>query len=312
VKIAVVGVGAMGSVYAALLADAGNDVSVIDTSLEQVSAIRQRGLRVEGASGDRVVRLHASHDPGEVGPVDLVVIATKAMHVRAAAESAHPLLAQDTVVLPIQNGLGSTETVAAVLGPERILVGVAGGFGASIVAPGHAHHHGLELVRLGELAGPATPRLERIAEIWRTAGFTVATFDDIGRLVWEKLICNVAFSGPCAVLDATIGEVLGTEHAWSVSKACAVEAYEVAVASEIAVGFEDPVAYVASFGKTIAGARPSLALDIRAGRPSEIDVINGAIPPRAKELGLDAPCNETITALVRALEARNAYAASSA
>ena len=153
-KIAVVGVGAMGSVYAALLADAGNDVSVIDTSLDQVSAIRQRGLRVEGASGDRVVRLHATNDAREVGAVDLVVIATKAMHVRTAAESAHALLGPDTVVLPIQNGLGSIETAAAALGSERIVVGVAGGFGASIVAPGHAHHHGLELVRLGELAGP--------------------------------------------------------------------------------------------------------------------------------------------------------------
>jgi 2-dehydropantoate 2-reductase len=312
VKIAVVGVGAMGSVYAALLADAGNDVSVIDTSLDQVSAIRQRGLRVEGASGDRVVRLHATNDAREVGAVDLVVIATKAMHVRTAAESAHALLGPDTVVLPIQNGLGSIETAAAALGSERIVVGVAGGFGASIVAPGHAHHHGLELVRIGELAGPATPRLERIAETWRAAGFTVATFDDIDRLVWEKLICNVAFSGPCAVLDATIGEVLENEHAWSVAKACAVEAYDVAMAGEIALGFDDPVAYVAAFGKAIAGARPSLALDLRAGRPSEIDAINGAIPPRAREHGLDAPRNEAIAALVRALEVRNAYTASRA
>ena len=99
----------------------------------------------------------------------------------------------------------------------------------------------------------ATPRLERIAETWRAAGFTVATFDDIDRLVWEKLICNAAFSGPCAVLDATIGEVLENEHVVGVS-ACAVEAYDVAVAGEIALGFDDPVAYVASFGKAIAGA----------------------------------------------------------
>ena len=303
-KIAVVGVGAMGSVYAALLADAGNEVSAIDVSTSQISAIREHGLHVEGASGDRVVRLHATGDPAEVGSVELVVIATKAMHVRAAAESTRLLLGPETVVLPIQNGLGSSDAVAEVVGADRVVVGVAGGFGASVISPGHAHHHGLELVRLGELTGATTLRLERIAETWRAAGFTVATFDDIGRLVWEKLICNVAFSGPCAVLDATIGEVLESEHAWSIASACAVEAFDVAVAGGIALGFDDPVAYVASFGKAIAGARPSLALDLRAGRPTEIDVINGAIPPRAAELGLAAPCNEKIVALVKALEAR--------
>ena len=311
-KIAVVGVGAMGSVYAALLADAGNEVSAIDVSPSQISAIRERGLHVEGASGDRVVRLHATGDPAEVGPVDLVVIATKAMHARAAAESVRPLLGAETVVLPIQNGLGSSEAVAEVVGADRVVVGVAGGFGASVISPGHAHHHGLELVRLGELTGTSTPRLDRIAETWRAAGFTVATFDDIGRLVWEKLICNVAFSGPCAVLDATIGEVLANEHAWSIASACAVEAFEVAGAGGIALGFDDPVAYVTSFGKAIAGARPSLALDLRAGRPTEIDAINGAIPPRAAELGLAAPYNTTIVALVRALEARQAYSESRA
>jgi 2-dehydropantoate 2-reductase len=312
VKIGVVGVGAMGSVYAALLADAGNEVSAIDVSPSQISAIREHGLRVEGASGDRVVRLHATEDPAEVGPVDLVVIATKAMHVRAAAESARPLLGAETIVLPIQNGLGSCDAVAEVVGADRVVVGVAGGFGASVISPGHAHHHGLELVRLGELTGASTSRLERIAEAWRAAGFVVATFDDIDRLVWEKLICNVAFSGPCAVLDATIGEVLESEHAWSIASTCAVEAFDVAVARGIELGFDDPVAYVASFGTAIAGARPSLALDLRAGRQTEIDVINGAIPPRAAELGLPAPCNTTIAALVRALEARKAYSESRA
>lgn len=311
-KIAVIGVGAMGSVYAALLADAGNEVSAVDVSPTQISAIREHGLRVEGASGDRVVHLHATDDPVEVGPVDLVVIATKAMHVRAAAESARPLLGPDTVVLPIQNGLGSSDAVAEVVGADRVVVGVAGGFGASVISPGHAHHHGLELVRLGELTGPSTPRLDRIADAWRAAGFTVKTFDDIDRLVWEKLVCNVAFSGPCAVLDATIGEVLESEHAWSIAAACAVEAFDVAVTGGVELGFDDPVDYVRSFGKAIAGARPSLALDLRAGRPTEIDVINGAIPPRAAELGLPAPCNATIVTLVRALEARKAYSESSA
>lgn len=303
-RIAVVGVGAMGSVYAALLADAGNDVWALDTSAAQVTAIRAHGLRVEGASGERVVSLPATDDPAEVGVVDLVVIATKAMDAGAAAAGVAPLLGPDTVVLPIQNGIGSGDAVADVVGAERVVIGVAGGFGASLVAPGHAHHHGMELVRLGERSGAVTHRLERIAETWRAAGFRVATFDDIDRLVWEKLICNVAFSGPCTVLGRSIGELLDDPHARGVALDCAAEAFAVAVARGIRLDVDEPRAYVTAFGEAIRGARPSMLLDRLAGRRSEIDAINGAIPPRAAEVGLEAPVNATVAALVRAGEPR--------
>jgi 2-dehydropantoate 2-reductase len=301
-RIAIVGAGAMGSVYAGLLASAGHDVSIIDPWVEHVTAVREHGLRVEGASGDRVVRVAATTDPAEIGVVDLVVLATKAMHVRSAAEGARQLLGAETVVLTIQNGLGSADVVADVVGEERVVVGVAGGFGASIVEPGHVHHHGMKLVSVGERDGPATERVERIADGWREAGFDVQVSDDIDRVVWGKLICNVCFSGTCTVLGLTVGEVLDDPHAWSVASACAVEAYDVARASGVALEFDDPFAHVAAFGERIRGAKPSMLLDRLAGRPTEIDVINGAIPPRAAELGLRAPVNETATALVKAGE----------
>ena len=302
-RIAVVGMGAMGSVYAGLLGAAGNEVWAVDVWEEHVDAIRERGLRVEGASGDRVVRMEATTRPEEVGTVDLVVIATKAMQVREAAISARSLVGPDTVVLPIQNGLGSTDVAAEVLGEDCVAVGVAGGFGASLVAPGHVHHHGFELVRLGERHGPVTARIERVADAWRDAGFRVETDDDVDRLVWEKLICNVCFSGTCTVLGLTIGEVMAEPSAWLVATACAAEADAVARAAGVALRFDDPVQHVTAFGRRIRDARPSMLLDRMAGRPSEIDVINGAIPPRAARLGLPAPTNTTVTALVKALEA---------
>ena len=301
-RIAIVGTGAMGSVYAGLLADAGNEVWAIDRWAEHVEAIRARGLRISGASGDRVVRLHASTDARDAGEVDLLVIATKAEAVEAAARDAAPLVGPDTVVLPIQNGLGSVERVVEVLGDEHVAVGVVGGFGASIVEAGHAHHNGMELVRLGERGAPVSERIERIAEVWRGAGFTVATYDDVEQLVWEKLICNVAFSATCALTGMTIGEVLADAAAWSVAAGCAQEAYDVARARGVRLGFDDPVAYVKAFGERIPGARPSMLLDMLAGRRSEVGVIPGAIGPRARELGLRAPVCETVTALVLARE----------
>jgi 2-dehydropantoate 2-reductase len=304
-KIAVVGTGAMGSVYAGILGDAGNEVWAVDVWAEHVEAIRTRGLVVEGASGTRTARIHATSDSAEAGVCELVVIATKAMDVEAAATAARPLVGPDTVVLPIQNGLGSADRIAAVLGEEPVAIGVAGGFGASLVGPGHVHHNGWELVRLGERRGPATQRIRRIAETWADAGFPVQVYDDVDQLIWEKLICNVCFSATCAILERPIGDVLDDPAAWHVASSCAREADEVARARGIALGFDDPVAYVRAFGDKIRGARPSMLLDLLAGRPCEIAVINGAIPPAAREVGLAAPVNETVTALVKAKSPRS-------
>ena len=304
-KIAIVGTGAMGSVYAALLGDAGHEVWAIDRWAEHVAAIRADGLRVEGASGERTVRVNATTDPGDVGICDLVVIATKAMHVAAAAAAAaQPLVGLDTAVVTIQNGLGSAERLAAAMAGTEVIVGVAGGFGASIRGPGHAHHNGMELIRLGNRDGSVTPRLTAVAAIWEGAGFKVRTFDDIAQLVWEKLICNVCFSASTALTEWTIGEVMADEDAWRLASGCALEADRVARATGIALSFDDPVAYVRDFGARIPGARSSLALDLMAGRASEIDAINGAIPPAAREAGLPAPYNECVSALVRARERR--------
>lgn len=294
----------MGSVYAALLADAGHEVWAIDTWQAHVDAMQKNGLRLEGASGDRTVKLHATTNAADAGPCDLAILATKAMHVEKAAQSMRPLLRPDTVVLSIQNGLGGPDTAAKVLGRERVMVGVVGGFGASMKAPGHAHHNGWELVRLGELSGPVSPRLEKVAEVWESGGFRVKCFDDIDQLVWEKLICNVCFSGTCSVTERTIIEVIEDPHTWKVASGCATEAYNVAKARGIKLDFNDPVAYAHAFGMKIPKARPSMLLDHMAGRMSEIDAINGAIPPAAKAAGIAAPYNEVISALVRAKERR--------
>jgi 2-dehydropantoate 2-reductase len=303
-KIAIVGCGAMGSVYAGLLAAAGHEVWAVDSWREHVDAIRASGLRVEGASGDRTVRVNATTSAADAGQCDLVIIATKARDVEAAARSARTIVGPETLVLSIQNGLGGPDCAAAVLGRERLAVGVVAGFGASMRGPGHAHHNGWELVRLGELAGPVTPRLEAVAEVWRSGGFRVKCFDDIDQLVWEKLICNVCYSGTCAVTERTISEVMNDADTWQVASSCASEAYAVARMRGIKLGFDDPVAYVREFGSKIPGARPSMLLDHMAKRCSEVDAINGAIPPAAKAVGLAAPYNEVISGLVRAKERR--------
>jgi 2-dehydropantoate 2-reductase len=301
-RVAIIGTGAMGSVYAALMADAGHEVWAVDAWEDHVRAMRDKGLRVEGASGDRTVRLNATTDAGDVPEADLVIIATKLDGVTAAAEAIAPRLGPDTAVLSIQNGLGGPDRAAGVLGADRISIGVVGGFGASMKGPGHAHHNGMEFVRIGEMQGGQSARTERIAEIWRSSGFKVLTFDDIHRMVWEKLICNCAYSGPCTITGLTVGQVLADQDASSISAGCALEAWEVAQAKGIAVEIDDPVAYVRAFGAKIPNSHPSMAQDHMARRRAEIDAINGAIPREAEAFRLSVPTNTFVTRVLRAQE----------
>ncbi len=303
-KIAIIGAGAMGSVYAALFAEAGHEVVAIDPWQAHVDAINRNGLLLEGASGDRVVRgIQASTDPMAAHGAELFVLATKAAAVDAAARAIAPLLEPRSLVLTIQNGLGAAERIEAHMAVDNVLLGVADGFGASIVGPGHARHAAMKLIRLGEIGGGATERLERLAEVWRGAGFNARAFDDITRLIWEKFVCNVTFSAPCTVFNCTVGELMARPEWWAVALDCTHEAHAAGLAEGVAFGFDDAARYVADFGAAMPQARPSMLLDHMARRGSEIDAINGMVPVLAARHGLRAPVNAALSAVVRAREA---------
>ena len=302
-KIAVIGVGAMGSVYAGLLADAGNEVWAIDIQEAHLNAIRDNGLRVEGASGDRVIyQLNVSKRAEEAGLCDLVIISTKASGVESAARSVFSLLGEKTIVLTIQNGLGAIDRIAQYLPREKILIGVAGGFGASINMPVHVHHNGMELIRIGEPDGGLTPRVSQVVSVWQNAGFSVKGYEDVQQLIWEKFVCNVTFSASCTVFGCAIEGVMQDSYAWSIAVGCGLEAYRVSQAKGITLSFNDPREYITKFGLKMPKAKPSMLLDHLNQRPSEIDAINGMVPIIATEVGLRAPYNEVMTSIVKSKE----------
>jgi 2-dehydropantoate 2-reductase len=303
-KIGIVGSGAMGSVYGALLAAAGNDVWMFDKWQEHVDAMRTRGLRCQGASGDRTVRVNATTRAAAAGPCALAIVATKVMDIEAALGDARAMIGRDTLVLAIQNGLGNVERVLRVLGAENLLFGVAGGFGAELKGPGHVHHNGMEAITLAELEGGITARLERIADIWRTAGFTVNVCDDLWPVVWSKLVANVAFSAICTVTGMRVGQVRANEWAWGIARACVEEAVAVAAAKGIGLAYHDPVRWVSEFAGKIPNARPSMYQDLLAGRRSEIDAIHGGVVAEGAKAGVPTPTCALMVRLVKALEAK--------
>jgi 2-dehydropantoate 2-reductase len=205
-------------------------------------------------------------------------------------------------VQSIQNGLGSPEIAAPIVGAERLTVGVVGGFGASIRAPGHVHHNGMEMIRFGVFDGLPKQLLQASAKIWESAGFKVALFDDIKQMVWEKLIMNVTFSGTSCTTGLTIGEIMEDPDAWKVARGCAEEAIAVARAAGIKLDVGDPIEHIRKLGGKIPHARPSMLLDYLAERRGEVDAINGSIPRLGKQLGVPTPVNETVVGIVKARE----------
>ena len=303
-KVAIFGVGAMGSVYAARFAEAGIDVVAIDPWRDHVAEIAKEGLRLEGPDRDRVVKgITASSDAEDARDADLFVIATKAAGVGEAAKAIRRVMPPGATVLTIQNGLGAGERVCEHLPGKAVLLGVADGFGASVAGPGHVRHTAMKLIRLGALTGGLTLRLEHAVGIWTTAGFQVQAFRDIHQLVWEKLLCNVTLSAPCTVHDCTVGALMDHEGNWAEALRGMQEALACGTSRGIDFSFDDAVAYVTAFAELVRHASPSMRLDHLAGRASEIDFINGAIPPIGRQVGIATPVNDRLSAEVRAREA---------
>ena len=145
---------------------------------------------------------------------------------KQVAAAIAPLLQPDTVVMAFQNGLGAGERVARHIPKEHILIGIAEGFGSSIPQPGHVHHEGMRLIRIGEMDGGMTDRVQRIEQVWRqrpasTSGPSQTSIV----MIWEKFLCNVTLSAPCAAFDVTVGELMSNPETWNVALGCTMEAY---------------------------------------------------------------------------------------
>ena len=303
-KIAIIGAGAMGSIYASFLAKSNNEVLAIDLWEDHLKAIKDNGLRVSGFSGDNIVKnVKVSNNINDAKDYDLFVIATKASGVGPVASIVSKIISNKSLILTIQNGLGAGERIASFMPTDNVLLGVAQGFGASMKGPGHAHHNNMSMIRIGEMNGGITPRLNNLVKIWCEAGFNAKAFEDIEQLIWEKFICNVAWSGSCSVFRKTLGQVMDNEHMYNIAKGCALEARQMGDFKKVNFTFDDTVEYITEFGKKLLNSKPSMLQDVEANRLSEVDAINGMVVTLGKELGIETPYNTAVSSIIKAQEA---------
>ncbi|GGA72981.1 2-dehydropantoate 2-reductase [Pseudoclavibacter endophyticus] len=302
--IAVIGAGAMGTLFAARIAEQGIGVTLVDIDRRRLDAIAGHGIALTDDAGTRTVAVGtASAD--QLGPgVQLAIVFTKSMHTRAAAASIAHLAACGTTVLTLQNGLGNAESIATAFPPTQILKGMAA-LPADLAGVTEVRTHGSAHVVLGPFqASPVSDDAAASAvALLSGAGFDaeLATTADVDVAVWEKVAFNAALNTIAAVTGRTNGG-MDNEPGRAIAAAIVDEVAATAMATGIAV--DAPRIHVTVIDALVQHRHhePSMLQDVAAGRPTEIEAIAGAVIERAEAVGVDVPVTRTLANLVRLVE----------
>ena len=303
--VVILGSGAMGCLFGGILREGGLNVSLVDIWAEHVEAINRRGLRLVGYGGDRTIPIRATTDVACLDEADIVSVHCKAADTERAISSALPLFGTGTVAISFQNGLGNEETIARVVGSERVLGGWTAQ-GASVEAPGVVRNYSEFPTQLGEMEGGMSERATAIAAAFSEAGLPTKASADILGGIWKKLMLNVALSAPSAFTALSLAEAMAVPELLAVARLAVNEALEVARASGVNLDGEAIHRLLDDMvGEGGTGAnKSSVCVDVLNERPTEIDYINGSIVRLGRALGVATPVNQTFRAAVKGLESR--------
>lgn len=298
-SIGILGAGAMGSFFGGSMAEAGQDVTLIDLDAAHVGAVAARGLSLSVNGQTRTVWPKAVL-PQEARQVfDIVLVFTKTMHSAAALRGIAACIGPATRLISLQNGLGTDAALLAHAPPERVFVGVTT-YPADLHGPGQVSSAGAGHIRLAPRAPCDTGDLDRI---FAAAGLVLDIDPGIDIAIWEKVAFNAALNSLCAVTGDPVGRIGAMPDTRALAFAIVEEACRTAHAAGIAV---DParIRDTVSYALAHHGAhKPSMLQDIEAGRATEIDTITGGIVAKAEALGIKVPVCRTLLALVRHIEA---------
>ncbi len=300
-KLAVIGAGAMGTLFGARLAMAGNEVTMIDVAPQVIDAINGHGILLEDMDGVHTVPAVARRAEEMDAPVELAILFTKTVFSRSALKASGSYIGPDTLVMTLQNGIGNEDILLEFVDRDRILLGVTN-YPSDLVGPGHAISRGNGYVRFMSLNGECSPELERVEDTLKKAGLNASITPDVMEAVWEKVAFNAVMNGTTAVCRLPVKGIAGSEYGISLAHHIAEEAVSVAAAYGVNVSqarlWESISDAFAHHGEHY----PSMAQDVMNKRPTEIDSIHGGILAKAREKGIAVPFIETICDLVHILQ----------
>ncbi|WP_440976916.1 ketopantoate reductase family protein [Pseudoxanthomonas winnipegensis] len=293
-RIAVMGAGAVGCYYGAMLARAGHAVTLIGRA-PLVEAVQAHGLRLESAAFDGVVALQASTDAAAAAEAELVLCCVKSGDTETAGAALAPWLAPQAQVLSLQNGVDNAARLAQAL--QHPVIPTVVYVGTEMAGPAHVRHHGR-----GDLVIGAGATSAALAAMLTEAGIPSEVSDRVAEALWAKLVINCCYNALSAISQQPYGLLVQVPGIKDTMRAVFDECTTVAAAASITLPDD---LWDATYGlaRNMAGQRSSTAQDLARGRPSEIDHLNGAVVRLGREHGIATPVNHTLWSLVKLLEA---------
>lgn len=299
-SVAIVGVGAMGCLFAARLAERGVRITVVDVDRERLSIIARDGITLTDDNGSRTVAVRAALAAEVAEPVDLVLLFTKGTHSAGAIRSVSHLAASKPIALTLQNGIGNADLLAGTFGADQVLLGTAH-VPADLTGPASVLTHGFGTLELGGFTTAAHAFAPMVAALLQSAAFNTHVANDINATVWSKVAFNAALNAVgmiCQVPNAGVNNEPGRRLATKVVN----ETASVAAACSIQIDRDRIVATIDAALREHAFHKASMLQDRERGRPTEIEMINGAIAREGARLGVPTPVCDTLTDLVRMIE----------
>lgn len=301
-RIAILGAGAMGSLFGSYLSQK-NEVWLVEIDQNKVDFINREGMKIREADGDRIFHPKAVASADGLGEMDLVIIFVKAMFSESALAANSELIGENTYVMTLQNGAGHEQTILKFVNREHVVIGTTK-HNSSILETGHINHGGGGESYIGLLDG-GSAALKEIADTFTECGFVTEVSDNVRKLIWSKLFINVSASVMTGILQSSLDFLRDSAHAWILVERLAKEAVAVANAGGMDFDAEEVVHDVRTLVENSHNGYTSIYADLRNGMRTEVDTISGSVVSEAKRLKIAAPSHEFVVELVHAIEDKN-------
>lgn len=306
----VMGAGALGSVFGGLLAEHGHEVAFVGLD-EHLLAIQQKGLFIKGIWGEHAIpNVRAFYGTEELRETfDVILLSVKSYNTEAVIRQTLPFMHGDSLVFSIQNGLGNWEAIARAVGWNKT-VGARVIFGAEIEDPGTARVTVYaDKVLIGSPKGTVpTDKIQQVCEDFSSSGIPTEVSDRIESFLWGKVLYNCSLNALGAIMNVPYGRLGEVPAVRTAMRRIIDEIFIVAQAKGISMVYSGPEDYwevlIEKQLPPTAAHRSSMLQDMERGRLTEIDSLNGAVARYGRELSVDTPVNETITAIIKGIESK--------